>query len=146
MTERTLAAVWVLIGAVGARMAWDMGLVGPGGPDSGLFPFIASFGVLAGGLALTLSPRLRADGIEWPDRAGWMRLAGVVAGLATIALALPRAGFVVAGLVTMMILMRAVERAGWLQAALLSAGSVTAVVLVFGRLLGMPLPRGPWGF
>ena len=62
MIDRALAAVWVLIGAVGARMAWDMGLVGPGGPDSGLFPFIASVGVLAGGLALTLAPRLRASG------------------------------------------------------------------------------------
>lgn len=146
MIERAVNATWVLVGAVGARMAWDLKLTGPGGPDSGLFPFIASVAVLVGGVALMLSPAQRATGVDWPDRTGWLRLGGVVLGLATIALALPRAGFVASGLVTMLILMRAVERTGWPQAVLLSAGSVGAVVLVFGRLLGMPLPRGPWGF
>ncbi|MFM1990982.1 MAG: hypothetical protein RJA99_3939 [Pseudomonadota bacterium] len=146
MIERAVNAAWVLIGALGARMAWDLGVVGPSGPDSGLFPFIASIGVLAGGIALMLAPAQRATGVEWPDRSGWVRLGGVALGLATIALALPRAGFVVSGLATMMILMRTVERTGWPQAVLLSCGSVAAVVLVFGRLLGMPLPRGPWGF
>jgi putative tricarboxylic transport membrane protein len=146
MIERAVNAVWVLIGTAGVTVSWNMGLTGPGGPDSGLFPLIASVVVLAGGVLLMLSPRQWATDIGWPDRAGWMRLGGVVFGLATIAITLPLIGFIAAGLLTMMILMRTVERASWLQSVALAAGSVAVVTGLFGHLLGMPLPRGPWGF
>jgi hypothetical protein len=46
----------------------------------------------------------------------------------------------------MMILLKLVERTGWLQSVALSVGSVAAVIGLFDKLLGMPLPRGPWGF
>jgi putative tricarboxylic transport membrane protein len=102
--------------------------------------------VLAGGAALMALPKHRAVDIDWPAPHGWMRVGGVVAGLAAIAFLLPRTGFAFAGLVTMMILMKLVERATWAQAVTMSVASVAAVIGLFGKLLGMPLPRGPWGF
>jgi len=144
--ERALNATWVLVGAAGAIGAWNMGLVTPSGPESGLFPFVASVLVLIGGLVLLLAPKHRALDVDWPDTVGWMRVGGVVLGLSLIALLLPRLGFAAAGVLTMMILLKLVERTGWLQSVALSVGSVAAVIGLFDKLLGMPLPRGPWGF
>jgi hypothetical protein len=46
----------------------------------------------------------------------------------------------------MLILLRTVEQSSWAMSVLLAIASVVAVVWLFGHLLGMPLPRGPWGF
>ena len=100
----------------------------------------------AGGIVLFVGRRHDAGSVAWPTREGWIRLAGVVAGLALIALLLTRVGFVASGLLTMLVLLKWVERSTWVEALLLSVGSVAAVVALFDRLLGMPLPRGPWGF
>ena len=42
MIERTLNLFWILLGAAAAAYAWTLGLVGPSGPESGLFPFISA--------------------------------------------------------------------------------------------------------
>ena len=39
-----------------------------------------------------------------------------------------------------------VEKSGWLFSIALAFISVVVVVWLFGRVLGMPLPRGPWGW
>ena len=46
----------------------------------------------------------------------------------------------------MIILLRAVEKSGWLFSIALAFASVVVVVWLFGRVLGMTLPRGPWGW
>jgi hypothetical protein len=71
---------------------------------------------------------------------------GVAAGLAFMAISIPYLGFAVAGFVTMIILLRAVERSGWLFSIALACISVAGVVWLFGRVLGLTLPRGPWGW
>jgi putative tricarboxylic transport membrane protein len=144
--ERLVNICWILIGAAAASIAWNMNLTGPYGPDSGLFPFIAALMVSLGGLGLMLNARHRAQSIDWPDRLGSMRVVGVVVGVAVMTFALPRIGFAAAGVITMLILLRAVERTGWRQALGLSVASVAVVIGLFDKLLGMPLPRGPWGF
>ena len=55
-------------------------------------------------------------------------------------------GFAVAGALTMIVLLRTVERASWPGAIALALGSTAAVVWLFGHMLGMVLPRGPWGW
>ena len=42
-------------GAAAATYAWTLGLAGPSGPDSGLFPFIAALIVMGAGVVLLLS-------------------------------------------------------------------------------------------
>ena len=49
IVERGLNLAWVLIGAGAAAEAWRVGLSGPGGPDSGMFPFIAGVVVCLAG-------------------------------------------------------------------------------------------------
>jgi len=68
------------------------------------------------------------------------------AGLALFALGIPYLGFAITGAITMLILLRTVEQSSWAMSVLLAIASVIAVVWLFGHLLGMPLPRGPWGF
>jgi hypothetical protein len=46
----------------------------------------------------------------------------------------------------MIILLRAVEKSGWVFSIALAFISVVVVVWLFERVLGMTLPRGPWGW
>src|SRR5215510_8700311 len=52
MFERALNAFWILLGAAAAAYAWTLGLVGPSGPESGLFPFIAAMIIVGAGVVL----------------------------------------------------------------------------------------------
>jgi drug/metabolite transporter (DMT)-like permease len=146
MAERALNVFWILLGAGAAAHAWQVGLVGSMGPDSGLFPMIAGLIVAGTGLALLLRPSAAAPPPEWPRGAALGRVLGVVAGLAVMALGVSYLGFAVAGAITMLVLLRTIERASWASAIALALGSVAVVMWLFGQVLGMPLPRGPWGW
>ena len=63
-----------------------------------------------------------------------------------MAVGIPWLGFAVAGGITMMILLRTVEHARWWESVALSVASVVVVSWLFGHVLGMALPRGPWGW
>jgi uncharacterized membrane protein len=71
---------------------------------------------------------------------------GVVAGLALMAFAIPHVGFAAAAAITMIVLLRTVERSSWIGSIALTIGAVAGVMWLFGHALGMPLPRGPWGW
>ena len=146
MFERALNVFWMALGAAGAAYSSTLGVMGPSGPESGLFPLIASLIVLLTGLILLSRPGSRAAAPDYPRGSALMRVLGVVGGLAFMALGMPILGFAITGAVTMMILLRTVERARWVESLALSVGSVAAVVWLFGDVLGMALPRGPWGW
>ena len=146
MIERTLTLFWILIGAAAAAYAWTLGIVGPSGPESGLFPFIAALIILGAGVALLLQTSSGAAAPDFPRGAALGQVLGVVAGLAFMAVSIPFAGFAVSGFVTMIILLRTVEKSGWLFSVALAIVSVVVVVWLFGHVLGMTLPRGPWGW
>jgi putative tricarboxylic transport membrane protein len=144
MFERALNLFWILLGAAAATYAWTLGLTGPAGPESGLFPFIAALIVTGAGAVLLLgSPPVTP---HFPQGASLVRVLGVIAGLAIMAFSIPYLGFAVAGFITMIILLRSVEKSGWVFSIVLAFVSVVAVVWLFGRVLGMTLPRGPWGW
>ena len=146
MFERALNAFWILLGAATAAYAWTLGVTGPSGPDSGLFPLIAAIIIMGSGVALLLQRSSLAIAPDFPRGAALWRVGGVVAGLALFALGIPYLGFSITGAITMLILLRTVEQSNWAMSVLLAIVSVVAVVWLFGYLLGMPLPRGPWGF
>jgi hypothetical protein len=146
MIERAVNITWILLGAAAAALSWQIGLFGDYGPHSGLFPFIAGILVSLGGVALLLSKGHAARDVQWPDRAAWRRILGVLAGLVFMAIAIPYLGFAVSGVVTMLILLRTVEDSRWLSSIVLSLVSVGVVLFLFGYLLELQLPRGPWGF
>jgi hypothetical protein len=146
MFERALNAFWIVLGAAAATYSWSLGVMGPSGPESGLFPLIAAVIVLGAGLVLMFQRGGYALTPNFPAGAALWRVIGVIAGLALMAIGVNRLGFAITGAITMLILLRTVERSSWIVSVVLAVGSVVAVVGLFGHLLGMPLPRGPWGF
>jgi hypothetical protein len=46
----------------------------------------------------------------------------------------------------MVILLRTVEKSSWWFSLALALVAIVVVVWLFGRILGMALPRGPWGW
>lgn len=146
MFERAVNVFWIALGAAAAAYATTLGIVGPSGPESGLFPLISGLIVMAAGIVLLLWPASRAASPVYPRGAALVRVLGVVGGLAFMAVGIPFLGFAVTGAITMMILLRTVEHARWWESVALSLGAVVAVVWLFGEVLGMALPRGPWGW
>ena len=146
MFERALSAFWILLGAAAAAYAWTLGLVSASGPESGLFPLISGLIIMAAGIVLLVHPATRAPDPDFPHGAALWRILGVVAGLAVMALGTPYVGFAATGAVTMVILLRTVERTNWVVASALALGAVVAVLWLVGHVLGMVLPRGPWGW
>ena len=146
MAERALNAFWVVLGAAAAAYASTLGVVGSSGPESGLFPLITGLIIMATGVVLLVRRSTRGAAPEWPRGAGLRRIAGIVAGLAFVAIALPHAGFALTGALTMLILVRTAGDPGWAGSLALAAGSVALVLWLFGHVLGMALPRGPWGW
>jgi hypothetical protein len=146
MAERALNVFWILLGAGAAAHAWTLGLTGPSGPESGLFPLLAGLIVAGAGVALLCLPSHCAAAPAWPRGTALGRVFGVVAGLALMALAIPHLGFAASAAITMIVLLRTVERSSWLGSIALTVGAVAGVMWLFGYALGMPLPRGPWGW
>jgi hypothetical protein len=146
MAERALNVFWILLGAAAAAHAWTIGLTGPSGPESGLFPLLAGLIVAGAGVALLLLPSHRASAPAWPRGTALGRVLGVVVGLALMAFAIPHVGFAAAAAITMIVLLRTVERSSWIGSIALTIGAVAGVMWLFGHALGMPLPRGPWGW
>jgi len=146
MFERALNIFWVLLGSAAAAYAWTLGIVDSSGPDSGLFPFISALMIMGSGLVLLLRPRDEAVAPDFPRGAALGRVLGVSAGLAFMAISVPFLGFAVAGFVTMIILLHTVEKSGWIFSVSLAFVSVAGIVWLFGRVLGMTLPSGPWGW
>jgi putative tricarboxylic transport membrane protein len=146
MFERGLNAFWILLGAAAAAYAWTLGLVGPSGPESGLFPLLAALIIMTSGIVLSVMSSQRASAPQFPRGDALRRVLGVAAGLALMALALPHVGFAVAGVLTMLVLLRGVEKVSWMGSLALAVVSVAGVVWLFGHVLGMALPRGPWGW
>ena len=144
MFERTLNVFWIVFGAASAVYAWSLGMVGPAGPESGLFPFIASVIVSGAGIILLLRPSGAAP--DFPRGGGLWRVLGVIAGLVVMAAGMPYLGFSVTSFITMIILLRAVDQSSWLTAVSLAFISTASVFWLFGQMLGMALPRGPWGW
>ena len=146
MVERAFNVFWILLGAGAAAHAWTLGLAGPSGPESGLFPLLAGLIVAGAGVALLLLPSHGASAPAWPRGAALGRVLGVVVGLALMAFAIPHLGFADAAAITMIVLLRTVERSSWIGSIALTIGAVAGVMWLFGHVLGMSLPRGPWGW
>ena len=148
MTERFLNALWVAIGLATCVHAWrNLGLMGPNGPELGFFPLLAGVMVGVGGLVLLARPHATlARDIAWPRGAGLVRVVTVIGGLVLMTVLTRYIGFLAAAVLTMVMLLRAIERTGWAQVIVLALASSGAVWWLFGRALAVPLPRGPWGF
>ena len=147
MFERGLNIVWCLMGIGTMVNAWSLGLVGPSGPESGLFPLICGAIIAACGIVLLFGQTAsRVCNPDWPRGAKLGRVLGVTGGLVSMAATLPFLGFAVSSAITTFVLLQTVERSRLLESLVLTVVSVALVMYLFGRVLGMNLPRGPWGW
>jgi hypothetical protein len=139
-------ALWLLLGFGICAVSIQLGLFGSYGPGSGLFPLIAG-AAIAGGGVLMLAQRggELAEEPFFPAGASPRRVVVALAIMAAMIAALPSIGFNAVGIVGMPLLLRTIGSPSWLFAGLFGLASTASVYLVFDRLLGMPLPRGPIG-
>jgi hypothetical protein len=147
MLERALNASWLLLGLATCWHARTLGLYSPSGPDVGFFPFIAGVGLAAGGAWLLIRhASTRAMVVEWPRGPALRRVLTVLAGLLAMWILIRYVGFLAAAFVTMIVLLRAIERVSWVQVIIIATVSSVGVWWLFAKALSVVLPRGPWGF
>jgi preprotein translocase subunit SecE len=147
MIERSINLVWLLVGLGTIANAWNMGLFGSMGPDSGFFPMICGVIVAFCGLVLLIKPKKNhVEHPDWPKRHALLRILGVIGGLVAMAVTLPLLGFAISAAITTFVLLQTVERSRPVESVIVTVISVGFVMYIFDHLLGMSLPRSPWGW
>jgi hypothetical protein len=151
LADEIFAALLLLVGIVVIVMAWNYGLMHEGTPGTGFFPLLAGF-VIAGGSAVTLARSLGGRALL-EGRIGRSEVlinAGLVAAFIVFLLAVPWLGFTPAAvLMTFAVGWVSRDQHGRAFVAKLALTAVLVVVgchIVFGTLLGAPLPSGIFGF
>jgi hypothetical protein len=140
---------WVLFGLALAQQSVALGLSGPGGPGSGLFPLLAAILITTGGLGVLAGDLRRgvAAGPFWAVPGAGLRIGLLILVMAAMILAVPYLGFALSGALGLPLLFRTLSpRASWWLALLVGLVAATVVHLLFAVALGTPLPRGPLGF
>lgn len=148
---------WLLLGAGICWQSAALGLSGPGGPGSGLFPLIAGAMIAVPGAAMLVAQTMRGGGAAmrgeeltprfWMLRGAPTRVALMIIVCTGMIAAIPFLGFAAVGAVGIPLLFRTVApESPWWFAILVGICAAAAVHLIFAVALGTPLPRGPWGF
>jgi hypothetical protein len=137
-----LALVLVGLGAVWQSRAFPLGSLqrpGPAFAPTVLAVLLILFGLL---VAASGSARRMAD-VGWGDG---RHAAAVFGACAFAAWGLERLGYRLTMAIVLAILLRVIERQGWVASLALTAGMAWGSFYVFSTLLRIPLPRGPLGF
>ena len=150
LVESVVLVCLLAVFAAGTWIAYGYALKDALGPGPGFFPF--SLGLIGAVLSLVLlvqSRRGRAvaevvTGL-WPDRAGALRAAALLGGLALFALLLEPAGFRLTALVVTAGLLVALGVRRPLAIAAFALVSSFGLFHVFYHWLKVPLPVGPFG-
>lgn len=92
------------------------------------------------------SSRVDAAHHFWAEKGSSRRVGMVMGGLMLMTLLMWFAGFIIAALIMMPLLLRAIEQRSWLFVIVVGFASTASAYLLFNTLLGTLLPRSPWGF
>jgi hypothetical protein len=154
--DLAVSLFWLLLGLTLCWGSVALGVAGPGGPGSGLFPLLAGLLIAGGGAALLLRHAVTggaaAPGEEraatfWPDAGAPRRAITLILVVMAMILAVPHLSFALSGLVGLPLLYRLIAPGSSWIAAVASGGIAAALIhVLFAVLLGTPLPRGPLGF
>lgn len=148
-----LTAILALVAVAGWRSA-TYGIWSHGEPGPGLFPVIvcamtAVFGL--GALVLTLAGAAPTNEEVDPDAAQqegpilWGRLALYAGAILAWPWLMVPLGYALSAVVVLFVILRFAEGMHWRPLAVTLVSAVVVSWLVFDRLLGVPLPRGPFG-
>lgn len=143
--ERVLGIAFAAAGLIFAFKARELNYMGEFAPGAGFLPFwlgLALAALAIGFLFTTRTPQAE----QRVDSTSGRKVVAVSAGLIACVALLEWCGFAVALFAYLVYLVRGVERRGRAFSIALALGTTLALELVFGVWLGVPLPRGPWGF
>lgn len=143
--ERALAVAFAALGVLFAVNARELRYMDEFAPGAGFLPFW--LGLLLVGLVIVFVFKTRAPKAdkEAPLREN-RKVLVVTAGLAACVALIDWLGFAVPMAAYLLYLTRGVDRRGWGSSIALSVSTTLCLYLVFRMWLGVPLPKGPWGF
>jgi hypothetical protein len=143
--DAAMNAVWVAVGLGIAAASWATGVWDASGPGGGFLGLIAGLVIALGG-AFLLAAEAGEERAFTIDPAALRRILAVVGGLCLMTLLMPMLGFILAAIVTLLPLLRLIERQSWAAILAFSLISTLVIYWVFDRLLSSTLPHGPFGF
>lgn len=133
------------LGAIAFAAAVAALRLGPwqaGAPGPGFFPLLAALMLLGTSMGTAMQSLPDSDVSERADRG---RLVRYAAAISTFAMAFILLGSVLATFGFIAGVLRGIERRRWSHALAIAAVLAALLWLVFGRLLGIPLPAGLLG-
>ena len=135
-----VALVWLWL-----AFTYIPGPRGPGETGPRAFPVLLGVALAGLGVAVALNPRPVVDAVAPFTRREALVAAGTIGVLVLYAFLLERVGFLIATPVAITLAMRGLvrERSG-MRIAALAIGFTAGCWVIFGALLGTPLPRGSW--
>lgn len=142
--ERILAVAFAVFGLLFTLEARNLDYMGEFAPGAGFLPLwlgLILFALVIGYLVTT-----RKSTGEPSESSSGRKVFAVSAGLAACVGLINWIGFAAAIAAYLLYLLRWVERRSWALSAGLAVGTTLSLYLIFRVWLGVPLPRGPWGF
>ena len=140
-TIASLLFVALAVGAFFESMKLPFGTVSA--PAPGFFPVVlAALLAVAALLAFVEAVRSGGEGAGHDERLSWKKIILTVGSLFVFALVFERSGYLVATFLFIIFLLRAVEQKGWGLAVAVAFSASFLTYVVFGLLLGTPLPAG----
>lgn len=147
--RRTLLIVTAASAALALFLLFEnraYSLISNGEPGSGLFPLIVGLWLLAASLIVAgqtyRSHELAAVQVEWPDRAGLLRMSGIVAACIVFILLLTPLGDLGVDALTLLLVLRVMGMKRWLYLVPTAIMMGAATHWLFAVFLGVPLPHG----
>jgi putative tricarboxylic transport membrane protein len=139
--DRLSGAVLSLLAVVALIQAASLPYGTVRAPDAGFFPKTLAALLLFFGLGIVFNSFLtKAHAVQFTTRSWQVAIAA--AAFIAYALVLQKAGFVIATIALMLLVMRGLGGMSWKQSLLITVPGVMLSYIAFVQL-GVPLPRGP---
>ena len=106
----------------------------------GIFWIVASLGFGSG----IWSKKEGQEHMEWPKRAGWYRVAGIVGACIIYLILLQLVGNAIAGGLTCLVVLQTMGGLHWYTKIGAAAAMGLGCYVLFDMILKVPLPRGIW--
>ncbi len=148
-TEIVVAAVFLLLGVHVLQQASTLAYSEKYGPGAGFLPFWLGVAWIVLALIhisnILLQPRLYSGPHPFPSRQAAIRVVVSFAILLVTVWVMGQLGLLVALGVMVLAFLGGIERKRWWTAAVAAVGISLVVYLLFGVVLGVPFPQGPFG-
>jgi hypothetical protein len=149
-TETAAGGVVTAIGVLMLLQSLKFAYFAEGVPGPGFLPRWIAIALIGTGLVLTVKgvrPALvLEEAIQWPDAAGWKRVALMLGALAVALILLDDLGFMVVTTAFMAVLIFALGVRSWRMLVSVPLVAAIGLYVVFAVWLRVPLPKGIFFF